>query len=86
MTSSFGNEHAAPPASPTRPIGMNIDDVPVRASRLPVFGTLQSHQNIDMSLLRDCFRRLASLFGSRVKTIPADLLRRFQDKAGGGGM
>ena len=80
---SSSSSSSAPPASPTRPVGMSLDDVPVRASRLPVFGTLQAHPSIEPSYVKDCFRRLASLFGSRVKTVPADLLRRFQEKAGG---
>jgi hypothetical protein len=80
---TFNSSSLAPPASPTRPIGMSLDDVPVRASRLPVFGTLQAHPSIEAGYVKDCFRRLASLFGSRVKTVPADLLRRFQEKAGG---
>jgi hypothetical protein len=31
--------------------------------------------------VREAFRRLAALFGSRVKTVPQELLRRFQEKA-----
>jgi hypothetical protein len=31
--------------------------------------------------VREAVRRLAALFGSRVKTVPQELLRRFQEKA-----
>ena len=79
--SAFAASSFGPPPSPTRPPNLSLDDVPVRTTALPVFGTLQLHPQLEARDVREAFRRLAALFGSRVKTVPQDLLKKFQEKA-----
>jgi hypothetical protein len=44
------------------------------------FGPLQLQAGVDIDAVRAAFRTMGELFGSRHKTIPRELLRKFQEQ------
>jgi hypothetical protein len=89
MGTTAGSAAAAAAASAAGTAGgapaaavVSLDDMPLRSAPPPPFGVLQPHPSIDAAAVHTCFQRLTALFASRVKTLPPDLLRKFQAKAG----
>jgi hypothetical protein len=62
-----------PPPSPTRPAHLSLDDVPVRTTPLPVFGSLQPHaqasaRGLAHMRMRTCEQALARALISRERS------------------
>jgi hypothetical protein len=81
---------AAPPPSSAPPLSadrrsrsppLHPDEIPVRAAAVSPFATLLPTLGVGAPAVRKTWIRLSALFSSRVKTLPADALRRFQTRA-----
>jgi len=57
------------------------EDSPVKTGTFPKFGVITFHPGVELWAVRGCIVKLAAMFRSRVKTIPAPLLKAYTAKS-----
>jgi len=66
---------------PTPGALIKTEDAPVKACSTPKFGVITPHPGVELWAVRGCIVKLAAMFRSRVKTIPAPLLLAYSKKS-----